>query len=150
MTTKKKTPQASQFKDLNKFLRQNKNLDWNKVNFVNQKQLEDLNWKGLENNRGKVLKEVKAYQRLVRILGENDPKTIRALLKENIHSAIQIAAMPKKEFKKQCAAIFKKDERMDEVYKKATAIRSQLLLLYMNNLQNSEPHANQMKTLAGK
>ncbi|UII27013.1 hypothetical protein LVD15_00830 [Fulvivirga maritima] len=148
MTTKVKT---DHLKHLSKFLRQNKNLDWAKTNLTNPQQIQTLNWKGLEESQEKTLKEIKAYQRLVRVLGENDPKTIKALLMANIHSAIQIAAMPKKAFKKKCFAIFKKnDARMEEVYKKATSIRSQLLLLYMNKLQQAEPHANQVKSLEGK
>ena len=141
----------SRFKGLNKFLRQNKSIDWNTVNFVNEAQVEALNWKGLENDQKTVLKEVKAYQRLVRVLGENDPKLIKELLKKNIHSAIQVAAIPKQEFKKKYASVFKKDEEvMEKVHKKAVAIRSQLLLLYMNNLQKSEPHTGQVRSLGGK
>lgn len=136
------------FEGLTKFLRQNKKIDWQRINLVNDKKAEMLNWKGLEDDQQKVLKEVKAYQRLVRVLGENNPRLIKALLKKNIHSAIQIAAMTQKHFINECSKIFKNDEEyINKVHKKAIAIRSQLLLKYMEHTQNKEPHASQLKTL---
>ncbi|WP_066319315.1 MULTISPECIES: hypothetical protein [Aquimarina] len=136
------------FEGLNKFLRQNKKVDWQTINLVDKKVNDTLNWKGLEDNQEDVLKKVKGYQRMVRLLGEDNPKIIKALLKNNIHSAVQIAAMTQKGFIEKSTKIFKNDdEYIIELHKKATAIRSKLLLRYVEYTQNREPHTTQVKTL---
>lgn len=90
---------------------------------------------------------VKAYQRLVRLLGQNDAKVIKALLKQNIHSAVQVAAIPRQQFMQQFAGIFKDEALMKQVYTRAMAMRSKVLIKYMNVIQNSEPHAKAVKTI---
>ncbi|KAA1247921.1 hypothetical protein [Aquimarina sp. RZ0] len=136
------------FERLNKFLRQNKKIDWQTINLVDKKVNDTLNWKGVEDSQEDVLKKVKGYQRMVRVLGEDNPKIIKALLKKNIHSAIQIAAMTQKHFINECSKIFKNDdEYIKEVHKKAVAIRSKLLVRYVEHTQNKEPHVQQVKTL---
>ncbi len=138
----KKTVKDDRFEGLNKFLRQNQKVDFKSTNFLNPKNLENLNWKGLVDKQDDVLRQVKAYQRLARVLGENNSKVIKALLKENIHSAIQIAAMQKQEFMQKYEKAFGKDkELMTKAHQKAVAIRSRLLLKHMEIIQNAQPHA---------
>ena len=139
---KKETEKSDRFEKLNKFLRQNKKVDFMTTSFFNPKKLEALNWKGLEDDQQEVLRHVKAYQRLVRILGEDNPKLIKSLLKANIHSAIQIAAIPKQKFMSDYFKLFGKDkELMSKVYRRAVAIRSKVLLKHMNVMQNAQPQA---------
>ena len=149
--TQRRTKNENRLGKLNKFLRQNKDLDWQTVNLLDRQKIEGLNWKGLEKDQDAVLKEVKAYQRLVRVLGQDNPTLIKALLKENIHSAVQIAAIPKQQFIKQYAPTFKKDHAlMENTYKKAVALRSQLLLRYMDRIQRAEPYTGQVRSLGGE
>lgn len=137
------------FSGLNKFLKNNPALDWQRLNLLASAQVDALSWKGIGEQREQVFKQVKGYQRLVRLLGEDDPDTIKALLALNIHSVIQIAAMSNKIFKQTCGAVFNdNDVQLEAIYKKATAIRGQLLLSYMNYRQQAEPHISQVKTLS--
>lgn len=137
-----------QFDELKRFLNQNEAQDWETINLFSDKQLGSLNWEGIEQD--KLFKAVKAYQRLVRLLGKNKPKLILALLKNNLHSAIQIAAMNKPDFLQRYAALFEQEEEgfQEKVYGKALAIRSQVLLNYISRIQNNEAHAQGMKSLA--
>ncbi|MTI29867.1 hypothetical protein [Xanthovirga aplysinae] len=144
--TKKKTTKDNRFDNLNKFLRQNKKLDLSTVNLLSAGKVDELNWKGLDQNRDRLLKELKAYQRLLRIIPDGSPKIIKALLSENIHSAIQIAAIPKQQFVSRYLDAFgKKHALIEEAYKKAVAIRSQILIRHMDIIQNAEPHVNAVK-----
>jgi len=134
---------------LNKFIRKNKKVDFKTFNFLSTNSLESLNWKGIEAaEQPQVLSLVKAYQRLARLLNDDSPKVIRALLKRNIHSAIQIASTPKKQFMEDFRSIFKDEVLMQEVYTRALAIRSQVLIKYMNVVQNGQPHTKAVKTVA--
>ena len=134
---------------LNKFIRQNKKLDFKTFNFLSAKSLETLKWKGIatESQPG-VLKQAKAYQRLVRLLDDNNPKVIKALLKKNIHSAVQIASIPRKQFMAEYGKIFKNEPLMQQVYTRAMAIRSQVLIKYMNVMQNGERHAQAVRAIS--
>lgn len=147
MVLQKETEKTNGLEKLNKFLRQNKAIDWLKADLVNETKRMGLNWKGLEDDQ-EALKYVKAYQRLVKVLGEDDPKLIKALLKLKLHSAIQIAAIPKKLFIKEYSKAFGSDTaKMEKVHQNAVSIRSGLLIKYMDHLQNNEPHAAKIATL---
>ncbi len=133
---------------LSKFLRQNKNMNLDTINLTKDDIVSKLNWKGLKNESEEILKQLKGYQRLYRVLEEDNTKLILALLKQNIHSAIQIGAMTQKQFINDYAKTFKNDvECMKRAYQKAGTIRNQLVLRYMEYTQNREAHATQIKTL---
>ena len=149
MTKKTTTKKNNPFTKLDKLIRQNQNVDFRTANFLNAKTVEALNWKGIKTeDQDQVLQQVKAYQRLVRLLAEDNPKIIMELLKRNLHSAVQIAAIPKSRFMKEFREVFKDEALMEQVYARALAIRSQVLLKYMNIVQNKQLHTKTLKAVS--
>ena len=147
---KKTSPKKdNRFSKLDKFIRQNKEIDFKTINFLDAETLANLNWKRIEKeDQPQVLKQAKAYQRLVRLLAENQPKIIKELLKRNLHSAVQIASIPRQQFMQEFRKVFKDEELMKRVYNRALAVRSQVLLRYMNIVQNKQPHAKTVKAIS--
>ena len=138
---KKNQVKNNSLKSLNAFIRKNKKADLETVNLLDEKTVSAFNWKGLEEEKEKIIQQAKAYQRLLRIVPEGDPKLIKALLEENIHSAIQIASISRQQFSKQYLALFGNDKQLlERTYENAVARRNQTLIRYMNQLQNNEAH----------
>lgn len=126
---------------LQKLIKQNSGFDYLYSDLSLASSLENINWKGFTKNRETLVVLLKAYQRLIRIIPEGETDIAFALLELQIHSAVQIASMTKKQFSITCAAIFKgKSELLDTVYKNAECKKSRILHRYMNVLQNNEPH----------
>ncbi|OJJ19152.1 hypothetical protein BKI52_20270 [marine bacterium AO1-C] len=135
--------------ELNKFLRQNKKIDFKTFNLLNSKKLESLNWgKVSKEDQPNILKQVKAYQRLLRLLGEHHPKIAKELLKQNLHSAVQIASIPQKKFMSDFLNVFKNEDLMKKFYARALATRSKVLLKYMNIVQNRQPHTKSVNIIS--
>ena len=126
--------------DLTKFIEQNK-----KVNFVifdlnSQANVDKLNFSNLK-KKEQLLPLIKAYQRILRVLPDKNKAPALALLKEGIHSALQIAAMTRKDFLGKCSLLFGDDcELAGKIYRNALNKKSLLLVQHMNALQNNEPH----------
>lgn len=126
---------------LERLLKQNQEIDFKLFHLQNKEKVLGLNWDDLPGNQDDIIFLLKAYQRLIRILPEQDSSTVIALLRENLHSAIQIASIPKLQFMKRYTKVFDgKKEVAETVYKNALQKRSQLMLQYMNVVQNNEPH----------
>ena len=143
------TKSTNSLEELNKFLRQNKKIDFKTFDFLNAKKLESLNWSKIaKKDRPKILKQAKAYQRLLRLLGEHHPKIAKELLKQNLHSAVQIASIPQKKFMREFLSVFKGEELMKKFYARALATRSKVLLKYMNIVQNGQSHAKSVKAIS--
>jgi len=145
----KSTSKDNPLEELNKFLRQNKKIDFKTFNLLNSKKLASLNWNKIsKEDQPKVLKQVKAYQRLLRLLGEHHPKIAKELLRQNLHSAVQIASIPQKKFMSDFLNIFKDEDLMKKFYARALATRSKVLLKYMNIVQNRQSHAKSVKVIS--
>ncbi|WP_299453293.1 hypothetical protein [uncultured Microscilla sp.] len=145
----KSTAKDNSLEQLNKLLRQNKKVDFKTFNLLSAKELESLNWSKIsKKDRPKVLKQAKAYQRLLRLLGEHHPKIAKELLKQNLHSAVQIASIPQKKFMNDFLSVFKDEDLMKKFYARALATRSKVLLKYMNIVQNRQPHAKSVNVIA--
>lgn len=129
------------------FIAANPAVKWQGINLNSPSKVDVLNWGDLV--KDSLIKEVKAYQRLFRLVGENKSELIFSMLENNLHSAIQIAAMPKQHFFTEYSTLFFEQEKgfVEKIFKKAKAIRSQILLSYMQRIQTSEPHSNTMKSL---
>ncbi|MEO1053977.1 MAG: hypothetical protein AAFX87_25290 [Bacteroidota bacterium] len=137
------------FKNLDKFLRLNKKVDFITINLLSSKALEGLNWKGiLKQDQPEVLKQVKAYQRLARLLAEDNTRIIKQLLERNLHSGVQIASIPRQQFMKEFSKVFKDEELMTTFYKRAVATRSKVLLKYMNIVQSGQAHNKSVKAIS--
>lgn len=119
----------------------NKSVDRRAFSFDDPSLLESLVWQGLEAEREELLPLLKAYQRLLHILPPSEDHRALPLLKAGLHSAIQIANIPKDEFARQWAALFPDEAALGEaVHRNAISRRSALLLHHVNAIQSNELH----------
>lgn len=137
-------------KELNKFLKQNKGIDIGAVNLLKLNVVDSLNWAGIE-SRDATLSKLKGYQRLYKAVPETKRKhqIISGLLKKGIHSSTQIAALPRKHFLSNFANLFKNEKLAKETYSNAVAVRTNILLHFMENVQNHETQANNRSNREG-
>lgn len=134
MKTKEKINQNS-FAYLKKWLAQNKNVDLVSAMFNHPASVDAMNWKKLEDQKAEIIPQLKAYQRLLKILPRKNNKLILNLLGANIHSAIQVASMPKQNFITTYSHLFSGKEAAAEIfYNKALAIKTQLLLKHVQRI----------------
>lgn len=122
-----------------RLLNQNKTIDPVLFDFQNEENLAQLDFTGMKKKQLKVMLSVKALQRLLRVIPDNDQELAISMMKIGLHSALQIAAMTRNDFLKKCVGLMEK-ELADSIYQNAKAKRSTILIQYMNALQNNEPH----------
>lgn len=122
-----------------RLLNQNKTIDPLLFDFQNEENLAQLDFTGMKKKQLKVMLSVKALQRLLRVIPDNDQELAISMMKIGLHSALQIAAMTRNDFLKKCVGLMEK-ELADSIYQNAKAKRSTILIQYMNALQNNEPH----------
>ena len=137
----KKTNDKS-LKHLDNFIRNNETIDFITVKPSALLDHPQVSWKGLSRHKEEVLQQFKAYRRLLKVMPEGTDHTIvMALLEAGIHSALQIAAIPRHRFVAQHLSLFGEDEASASTFHQhARAIRSRLLVQYMDRLQSNEPH----------
>lgn len=83
----------------------------------------------------------KARQRLLHVLPLGEESRALGMLEIELHSAIQIAAMPKPKFLAEWSAIFPGEEALGEiVYQNSVARRAFVALHYVRRMQSKEPH----------
>ena len=111
-------------KDLNTFIRKNKSIDFTKADFINQKSVDSYNWSGLQDDKEAIIRQLKAYQRMLRVLPKDEQSLAKALVKSGIHSSLQIANTPKNKFIQDNIKLFKNNRKLaEQVYTRATSIR---------------------------
>lgn len=116
----------------------NPSVDWRAV-ALDAAGLEALNWRELE--RQIVVPLLKAYQRLLRILPSGEERRALPLLESGLHSAIQIAGIPRDEFMRRWGALFPGDDPLGlAVHRAALSRRSDLVLHHIHEVQRNEPH----------
>jgi hypothetical protein len=125
--------------DLIKFLGQNRDVDFRVFDLQDEENLGRLNFTNFKRKLDEINFLIKAYQRLIRIIPDNDQQTALSLMRLGIHSSLQIAAMTRKDFMKKCLVALE-ESLADTIYHNALAKRSAILVQYMNMLQNREPH----------
>ncbi len=127
--------------DLIVFLGQNQGVDFLVFNLQDEENISRLNFDNLAEKKAALVPQIKAFQRLLRIIPEKDQEAALALMKQGIHSALQIAAMTRRDFMGRFADLFQDSGKLaDAIYKNALEKRSAILIQYMNILQNGEPH----------
>lgn len=127
--------------NLIKFLEQNQNVDFLVFNLQDEENVSRLNFKNFKRKQEEIIFQLKAFQRLLRIIPDNNFEAALLLMKAGIHSALQVAAMARKDFMRKCAGIFDDNAKLaDVIYKNSLDKRSTILIQYMNMLQNGEPH----------
>ncbi len=136
MKTKENNKQSQDgFVHLKKWLAQNKNVNLLSARFNNQASVDVMNWKNLEDKKAEIVPQLKAYQRLLKILPRKNNKLILNLLGANIHSAIQVASLPKQNFITTYSHLFSgKETAAEEFYDQALVIKTQLLLKHVQRI----------------
>ncbi|HEU4405625.1 MAG TPA: hypothetical protein VFS43_10075 [Polyangiaceae bacterium] len=90
---------------------------------------------------GEIVELLRAYQRLLRVLPAGEEARALPMLGAGLHSAVQIAGLPKHEFARRWAGLFPGAAALGEaVHRSAVARRSHLVLHRINAVQCNEPH----------
>ena len=128
-------------KQLNAFLRKNKTVDFRKADLLNASNIDKYKWSGLEKEKESLIKQLKAYQRMLRLVPTDRDDLAKKLLTTGIQSALQIASMSKKVFIENNLKLFENDRTLaEQVYKRAIAVRKLVTLQYIARTQQTEPH----------
>lgn len=130
-----KSTKENSLANLKKWLTKNKKIDLKTTSLSSPSTIEAFNWKNLEDQKEQLLPLLKAYQRLLKMLPDNDQKLILSLLKADIHSAIQVASMSRQHFITTYNKLFAKtDTSVEAFYDSAVSIKSRLLLKHVRSL----------------
>lgn len=92
-----------------RLLNQNKTIDPVLFDFQNEENLAQLDFTGMKKKQLKVMLSVKALQRLLRVIPDNDQELAISMMKIGLHSALQIAAMTRNDFLKKCVGLMEKE-----------------------------------------
>lgn len=126
---------------LKQFLDQNRGVDFQFFDLRDEVNINGLNFENLTDRKTELISLLKGFQRLVRIIPEKNRDAALLFMKQGVHSALQIAAMTRRDFMGTYAGLFNDNGEMaDAIYKNALKKRSMILVQYMNILQNGEPH----------
>ena len=130
------------FQKLNDFLKENKAVDFRKADLLHTPNIDKYKWVGLEDEKERLLNQLKAYQRMLRVVPNEREDLAKKLLGNGIQSSLQIANTPKKGFIKNNLKIFDNDRALaEQVYMRALAVRKVVTLQYVARTQQAEPHA---------
>ena len=120
---------------LENWIKQNKKVDLLTAKLNDESNLAAFTWTGLESQKEVVKKQLKAYQRIMNILPKKNHALAMSLLRENIHSAIQIASVPKQTWLDKYAKLFnRKSVSAEAFYDAAVTIKSRLLLKHLQRI----------------
>src|SRR5262249_19108853 len=92
----------------------NSAADWRAFSFMEPAQLQTLKLPEAEDEREQLIPFLKAYQRLLFILPVGEESRALPLLGAGLHSAIQIAGIPKPDFLARWTALFPGEEALGE------------------------------------
>jgi hypothetical protein len=123
------------------FVHDNRTIDFKTVNLKRENWDKVFNWSAYFDDIQTFRILILAYQRLLRVLPNRDEEIIASLLKNNIHSALQITSMRFDQFYDLLQDIVKDDKKLlRTIYLNALNRRSMTTLKYINYLQKNEPH----------
>jgi hypothetical protein len=95
----------------------------------------------LEDEKESLIQQLKAYQRMLRVVPPDRGDLAQKLLKSGVQSSLQIANTPKQAFIQDNLTLFDNDEAIaEQVYLQAIALRKAVALQYIALVQQSEPH----------
>ncbi len=128
-------------KNLKAFLRKNKKVDFRTADLLHLSNIDTYKWTGLEEHKESLIKQLKAYQRLLRIVPHDREDLAQNLLKSGFQSSLQIANTPRKVFIRDNLKTFGKDRTLaQQVYKRALAVRKVVALQYVTRTQQTGSH----------
>ncbi|HEX8110984.1 MAG TPA: hypothetical protein VF516_24795 [Kofleriaceae bacterium] len=125
--------------NLKQLIEMNPSIDWGAVVLDDPGRRAAIDWRELDPET--MVPLVKAYQRLMHILPPGEERRALPLLESGLHSAIQIASIPRDEFLRRWGALFPGDEALGlAVHRAALGRRSELVLHHIHEVQRNEPH----------
>lgn len=111
-------------------------IDWRKINLNDASSLSPLKLGRTSAQKKNMLENLKKYQRLLKIKLVDNKLIYRGFLEQDLHSALQIATIPRKQFTDRFLDLFDgKKEVLESFYRRALQIRSQVLINFMNRTQ---------------
>ncbi|MEM9983541.1 MAG: hypothetical protein AAF804_00465 [Bacteroidota bacterium] len=122
---------------------QNAEVNWTQISLQGMGSDAGLNFKGLTRYRKDLFAQALIYQRLSKLIPQAESSVLVALMEAGLHSALQAAALSPQKFIKTYGAILGKELQPLEIHQRALAIRSRLLVQYLDAKQNREPHLRQ-------
>ncbi|MFG6100019.1 hypothetical protein D0962_21840 [Leptolyngbyaceae cyanobacterium CCMR0082] len=129
-------------KNLKAFLRKNKKIDFRTADLLHASTLDTYKWTGLEDNKEGLIRQLKAYQRLLRVVPNGQEDLAIKLLQSGFQSALQIANTPRKMFIQDNLKTFGNDRVLAQsVYKRAVAVRKVVALQYTDRAQQTGAHS---------
>lgn len=124
---------------LNAFLEKNQEIDFRTADLLHT--TEQYQWAGFEGAKESLVNQLKAYQRMLRIIPQDKQDLAKKLLENGIHSALQITSIPKTIFIQDNLELFNNDPATaEQVYMRALALRKAVALQYVAYVQQVEPH----------
>jgi hypothetical protein len=143
MAITKKPDPFDRFTGLRQFVEQNAGIDFSTIDLTDPESVAGLSWKGMENRRESILELLRPHQRLIRLVPAERPELVYTLLNAGLHSALQIAAIPRQKFLSDYLELFDDDHTCAEnIYERALAVRSDVVRRYLDVRQRHEPHVN--------
>ena len=128
-------------KNLKAFLKKNKKVDFRTADLLHSSDIDTYKWTGLEEDKESLIKQLKAYQRLLRIVPHDREDLAQDLLKSGIQSSLQIVNTPRQVFIQKNLKTFGNDRALaQQVYKRALAIRKVVALQYVKLTQQAGSH----------
>ncbi|NER83967.1 MAG: hypothetical protein F6K42_31375 [Leptolyngbya sp. SIO1D8] len=128
-------------KKLNAFLKKNKAVDFRVADLLHSPNLDAYKWPGSKAERADLLNQIKAYQRMLRVVPEGREDLAKKLLKAGVYSSLQITNTPKKVFIQTHLKLFDNDSALaEQIYLRAMALRKAVALQYIARIQQTEPH----------
>ena len=131
---------------LETFLRQNQETNFRVVDLLHS-HIDTLNWAGLEPEKAALMGQLKAYQRMLRIVPQDRDDLARILVKNGFHSSLQITSLPKQDFLETCQTLFDDAAIAEQIYARAIALRKAVALQYVAKIQQTEPHVHTLGLL---
>jgi hypothetical protein len=133
-------------KTLKAFLAKNQTIDFRTANLLYAVDIDKYEWKEFEQEKESLIEQLKAYQRMLRVVPQGREELAEKLLENGIQSSLQIAGTPKKIFIKKHLKLFDENVEIaqqlaEQVYQRAIAIRKVVALQYIARTQQAEPHA---------
>ena len=140
------TDTSNNFDELNSFIKQHDAVDFRSADLLNTTSLENLSLPS--DTAADLLKQLKAYQRLLRVLPTTLPTEVDKsalaleLLALGIDSALKITSMGKAKFIALTSNLFSNTPDLaDQVFKRALVARNLVASNYIKQQQQLEPHA---------
>ncbi|NJR38061.1 MAG: hypothetical protein HC781_03425 [Leptolyngbyaceae cyanobacterium CSU_1_4] len=126
---------------LNAFLSKNKEIDFRTADLLHAPNIDQLEWAGFEHEKESLINQLKAYQRVLRVVPPDREDLAKKLLQNGIQSSLQIASIPRKAFIQSNLSLFDQDGAIaEQIYLRALALRKAVALQYIAAVQQSEPH----------